>query len=371
MSRTACVIWLVGATALHGSPDADSAATRRHIENLGSRAATVRVRAAKALVEIGKPALPELEAAARSDASRTDAVGDVIDQIRWGVDLLPPGGRFEAPDPGLLDVNVFDDFGLAARARRNPLLVEALVRKVRDYHEAAKRPTGESPPQLARELYAIDRLGALDKTPFDEVERRAKELAKRHTRAEERGRIYAAVAHVYGQSGCRPRTVFWAKRALELPIDPVLRLRMYEYWYSATLLRTDPKARRESAGSRREMLRPALFGLREALRYDLPADAPALPSIAKRRDESPESRRLHRRQVQARVVAHFLRDMATLRNIHTDRVAKHATRTRAESEQLRALLERPQTLRALARALREGEELADGLRIAREAKGSP
>jgi hypothetical protein len=327
----------------------------------------VRARAANALIEVGEKALPSLETVAKSAHPRGEIAGDLIEQIRWHVDLAPRSGRLETPDPDLLDVTVFGDFGLPSHARRNACLVPVLVRKIRESDVDAKRPTGQT-PKLTGGLYALDQLREGLDTDFDAVERRADALLLQFRGSRERGRIFAAVAHVYGQSGCRPRTTFWTQRALALPLDPALRLRMYEYAYSATLLRTRTKDERDKPQTRRALLRPALFGLREALRYDLPAKIPTLPGISLPRDRSAAAARQHRRQVQARVVGRWLGEMTSFRDIHLYRVAKHATRTAEERQRLRTPLSRPEVLQALARALRDGEDMADGLRIAREAK---
>jgi len=367
-TRAALAVCLLGSASLQASADVDAKVVRRHIDNLGSRSAAMRAGAARSLIEIGKSALPELEAAAKRDAlsTRTALVEDLLDQIRWSVDLVSLEERFVPPPAELLDVTVLADLGLAPRAQRNPTLVAFLTRRIRAWDEDAVRPTGQT-PALTGQLVALDRMRAGRKTPFDAVEKRAKELLTRFTSPPERGRIVAAVAHVYGQSGCPPRTLVWTQRALELPLDPATRVRTYEYAYSATLLKTKPSSRRETPEGRRELLRPSLFGLRETQRYDLPATAPELTSITHTRDESEQTARLHRRQVQARVVSRAVREMTTFRDIHRDRVSKHATRTAAEREELRKLLDRPEVLRALARALRRGEDVADGLRIAREA----
>ena len=63
-------------------------------------------------------------------------------------------------------------------------------------------------------------------------------------------------------------------------------------------------------------------------------------------------------------------DTVQFRDIHADRVARHATRSPDERERLRALLDRPEVLTALAHALRRDEDLADGLSIAEKAIGS-
>jgi hypothetical protein len=372
-----CLCWipilalLSTASAIGSADEASPTATRRHIENLGSRVAAVRVRAAIALVEIGEPALPELETTATTDSARREAIAELIDQIRWGVDLVPTDGAVETPDPELLDVTVLGELGFGPGATRNPKLVETLVRQMREYDESFARPSGEPPPALTRALLALDSLRAGFDTPFEEVERRGEALLASYSDPRERGRITAAVAHVYGQSGCSPRTAVWAEKALKLALEPELRLRMYEYVYSTTLLHGVEPAERAKPEGRRSLLRPALFGLREALRYDLPRAAPELPNIRLPADDSPESRRIHRRQVQARRVAEFARDMITNRDIHVDRIVEPATRSPEERDQLRALLYQESVAKALTRALRDvNVDPADGLRIAREAAGS-
>jgi hypothetical protein len=355
-ATTAAILLFAFGSGDDPAPSIDPDLLRRHIENLGSRAEAVRSRAAEALLEIGEPAIPALEETARKDPRRAESAGAIIDQVVWGVDLHRPRARFVAPDPELLDLEVLTNLGMSDAAGRNPILVDALVKKMREHDESSQRPTGQAPP-LARELHALDRLRSSGDVPYEKLEQSAAQLERNFSSAGDRGRIYAMVAHVYGQSGCKPRTVFWARKALKHPVPPELRLRMYEYWYSAVLLQHRPASRRASAEVRRELVRPALFGLREAMRYDLPAARPGLPGVGKYRGDDPELKRVHRRQVQTRVVARFLREMVTFRDIHAARVAENCSQNAAGREELLERLKTPETVDALMRALRAGEDL--------------
>lgn len=345
--------------------EASRATIRRHLENLRSRSPSIRRRSALALAEVGDAALADLEALVREDATRpevADRAGDVIDRIRWGADLLPTAPVEDVP----FDPRSLDGLGLGPGATSNRRLVEAIAGALRRHDETADLPTGVTLP-LRLELNELDGMRAGRETPFDAVEARAEEMLTRYPGPRSQARILAMVAHVYGQSGCRPRTAGWAQRALRLLDDPVLRLRMYEYWYSATLLATRPAARRSTAEGRRTLLLPSLLALREAARYDLPAAAPELPVVGIPADRSDAARRDHRRQVEARVATRLLRDMVALRDIHRRRVLTHATRSLEEREQLRPLLSRPEVLRALARLVRTERDPADGLEAARRA----
>jgi len=357
-----------------GVKTVDPRALRVHIENLASRTPALRSRAARALIDAGEPALPALEETARKDPVRAELAGEVIDQITWGVELLRSEDGFAPPDPELLDLDVLKDLGMADSARRNPILIEALIEKMKEHDASMWQPRGWTPP-LAGALNGLDQLRKGEGTPYDELEQRAAGLEKAFPSPREKGRIVAMVAHVYGQSGCRPRTIFWARKALKSSIPPELRLRMYEYWYSATLLELRTAARRASPEGRRELVRPALFGLKEAMRYDLPAVRMELPEVGRLSTgdgpgRDPAQERLHRRQVQARVAAGFLREMIDFRDIHVARVAENCAADESERRALLESLKTPDAVDALMRALRAGEDLREGLKIVQRRKGS-
>lgn len=362
---------LVWIGAVRSADEADKIASpsmRRAIENLGSRVAAIRARAAKTIVEIGESALPELERSLRADPVRREAIAEIVDQIRWGVDLVPVTETVETPAVDLFDLTVLGELGFGPDAARNPKLVETLVRRMREEGESFARPTGVDPPPLTHALHALDGMRRGRDTPFADVVRRGEELLAAYPEPADRGRIAAMVAHVHGQSGVPPETAAWALRALKLPLEPGLRLRMYEYVYSATLLHQVGPADRSKSEGRRALLRPAIYGLCEALRYDLPSVAHELPNIVLPADDSPESRRIHRRQVQARRVAEFAREMVKNRDILIDRVVKHATQSPEERDEFRRLLDKEVVVKALTRTLRDpAVDPADGLRIAREA----
>lgn len=343
---------------------------RRHIENLASRESAIRRQAAKALIEIGEAAVSSLERTLASDPRRADLAKDILDEIVWGVDLRQREEPRRPPDPELLDVGVLKEIGFPDTAASNPLLVDALTIKVREHDETLHLPTGQAPP-LRAALNALDQLRATEVVPYDELEQKGEILTKQFPSPEEQGRIYAMVAHVYGQSGCRPRTVSWARRALRYPIPPELRLRMYEYWYSATLLQYKTAALRSTPEARRDIVRPALFGLKEAMRYDLPSEVTELPMIELVRENDAQSRALQRRQVQARIAAEFAREMIQFREIHLSRVLEQCAGSAGQREELSRLLATPGALDSLTDALRAGEDLKGGAAIVkrREASG--
>ena len=132
-------------------------------------------------------------------------------------------------------------------------------------------PAPEEPLPVA--LRKLEQLRNGPKTPFAEVDRHAAELLKSHLDPKGQGQIYYELAHIDAQSGlARPQMVIdYAKKALQFPLDPLQRLRLYVYWGDATLVRkpTDPLP-----GRRREAVPIYLQGLMEMHAFTAPPVAP-------------------------------------------------------------------------------------------------
>lgn len=138
---------------------------------------------------------------------------------------------------------------------------------------------------LGENLGALDRLRRGKDTPFQLIDTECEKLLKQYPRAEDQGRIYAHLAHVYAQTGMRrpgdaQRVIDNAKKALEKPLEPRLRLRMFLYWGDAHV-RSDPSDLRKSFFDGRAAAASAYFkGLKEAQQYNIPEVAPEIPTLS-------------------------------------------------------------------------------------------
>jgi len=251
---------------------------------------------------------------------------------------------FSPPDPALLDLDVLEQVGMAKSAKQNQILINALVAAMLYHDNDINRPTGQTPP-LAGELARLDAMRDFQMTPFDEVEVKANKLAKIYAAPDEQGQIYAMVTQVYGQSGGSPRTIYWAKKALEYPLEPSIKVRMYEYWGDATYGKNSHEIRQGSDSAKREAALPYLLGIREVLRYSLPDAKPELPAVGRFRADPPDPvlELKHRKQVQARVVAVFIREMIDLRDVLISQLASQQFSDDIQAqEKLRRLLKTPE-----------------------------
>jgi hypothetical protein len=131
------------------------------------------------------------------------------------------------------------------------------------------------------------KLGELDKVrnekniPYDEVEKRGKELLAEYTAPEEQGRIYFELTQIHGQTGMvhADLVVLYAQKALALCVDPFQRFRLYVYWGDAICIGDIHKPREQQKPLyeiRRIAVRPYLEGLKEMQAYKVPEQRPYL-----------------------------------------------------------------------------------------------
>jgi hypothetical protein len=281
---------------------------------------------------------------------------------RWKAVAKPADGPPAAgPPASLLDMQALHDGGLPEAAASNKKLIEALAGALRRHDQLAHLPTGVTLPMEAA-IVELDGMRAGRETPFDRVEARAAELAKQFSTPEELGRIYAQVAHVYGQSGCPPKTIDWAQKALQQPLEPITRLRMQMYWGDATYLKHAKEIRAGAAASRRAALLAYLTGIEEATTYSLPDKAPELPVVEMVGNVDPPDPGLlekHRKQVQARVVAEFAREMVFFRDVLIRQVAWQGLLGPAsERERIETALKNPQAVARLVKEVKKSEDFA-------------
>ena len=254
----------------------------------------------------------------------------------------------DTPDPSLLDVQVLKQAGYGPSAVENGLLLKALAEAMRQYNEDSQRPAGVTPP-LNADLARFDALRAGEDTPFDKAEALAASLLEQYKSDLEHGRIYAALTHLYGQSGSEPKTIDWARKTLEYPIDPRVRLRMYEYWGDAAFLKDFRELRAGSPAACRGIALPYLLGLRQAMRYNLPEETPDLPRLDIRSFVDPAAPKLPDLPQQARVVAVFTREMVQLRDTLAGQLAGLGILGPAFSgKEAEAMLRQPAAIESLA-----------------------
>jgi hypothetical protein len=135
--------------------------------------------------------------------------------------------------------------------------------------------------ELGQKLTALDRLRAGTRTPLGSIEKESAALLKEHTAREEQGRIYFLLTESYGQArmsvnGNAAKVIDYAPKALECPLDPVRRLRLYAYWGDAIIL---SDLSRPLSARRAEAAPIYLKGLKEARQYDIPDVVPKRPPI--------------------------------------------------------------------------------------------
>lgn len=248
-----------------------------------------------------------------------------------------------------LDANLFSQLGMPAAAADNPVLVPALRSAIARHDESMNRPAGQT-PLLNADLDALDRLRAGPATDFNAAEKLAESLVEHYKAPAERGRIYAMLTQVFGQSGSGPETITWARKSLEYPLEPRQQLRMYIYWGDAAFLKDVRRVRAADPAARRDVGKPYLLGIQQALRYSLPPNTPELPAVNRigRADGNADNGNAHRRQVVARVTAEFIREMVQMRDILIRQFISNSLNLNERDEpRLREALMNPKTVETL------------------------
>ncbi|MFC1780794.1 hypothetical protein ACFLZ8_00840 [Planctomycetota bacterium] len=199
---------------------------------------------------------------------------------------------------------------------------------------------------LDEELYEVDQLRAGRDTPFDEVDRRCNELLQEYTEPNDQGKIYFIRVQVEGQSGFRrPEKILeFIEKALELPQEPLKKVRLYIYRGDA--IQTDNRGvhNQELIVARREAAMPYLYGLKEMLQYDLPEEKPELPIVNRVRYAGPpdteeylEIKRRNEEQMAAWRLAKFQRDMISYRDVLNSQISGMYSRFPWASDEIREL----------------------------------
>ena len=134
---------------------------------------------------------------------------------------------------------------------------------------------------LENELRALEPMKKGKATPLDQVDRLADRLLSKYTGRDDRSQIYCAVALVYVQSGTSYAKFLekYTKRALDLPPDPLQRLRRY---HELGALQYEIAYRHVPDWTPFNKFRPTvvvyyLEGLRDAKKYNIPEERPLIP----------------------------------------------------------------------------------------------
>ncbi|MGA2060996.1 MAG: hypothetical protein ABSG67_10980 [Thermoguttaceae bacterium] len=203
-------------------------------------------------------------------------------------------------------------------------------------------------------------------TPFDEVEKRGKELLAEYTTPEEQAQIYYELTEMHGQTGMvhADLVVQYAQKALALPVDAFQRFRLYVFWGDAIFIGNIHKPTQQQTPFyeiRKVAVRPYLEGLKEMQAYKIPEQRPNFPGVDSYDIVAPENSPVYQRfkkqhddQMAARKKAEFDEKLwsshQTLMNAVVDLYSKKpyaatelrqiATKTLADPAEVDALMKR-------------------------------
>jgi hypothetical protein len=186
--------------------------------------------------------------------------------------------------------------------------------------------------------------GEDSKTRYKHGERRAGELLKQFSDPNDQGQIWFELTQLYGQTAGPPqRIVECAKQALQFPVEPQQKIRLYEYWADG-LCRTDRYFSRRSE-LRRAAAAVCLDGLVEFNKIDVANYVPrlppgALPKIPPSLDPSERAFwEKERSDAKAKAHAIFVRDITLYRDALNGRIMfMYTLRPYAAADELRALI---------------------------------
>jgi hypothetical protein len=137
---------------------------------------------------------------------------------------------------------------------------------------------------LSIKLRELDQIRKETVIPFDEVEKRGKELLTEYTTPEDQGRIYCELVEIHANTGMvhADLVVEYAQKALALAVDPFQRFRLYGAWGGAIDIGNIHKPREQQTPFyeiRKVAVRPYLEGLKEMQAYKIPEQRPYLPGF--------------------------------------------------------------------------------------------
>lgn len=203
--------------------------------------------------------------------------------------------------------------------------------------------------ELEKELDELKKLHLGEKTPFEQAEKKCNELLEKYTEPEEQAMIYYHLAVVYSQSGqIKPdKTIEFSKKALEFPLDPIERLRIYIWWGDAIQIANGGVRGQDLVVARRKAVMPYLNGLNESLsiqypKYTQPENLPEEQNVKtdSRDNIGPFLRRRKTEQRKALYEwkkARFEEDLNQHKRILTDQVSYMYSRFPWASDEIREL----------------------------------
>jgi len=226
---------------------------------------------------------------------------------------------------------------------------------------------------LITKLHELDQMRNGKNTPFDEVEKRGKDLLAKYTSPEEQGQIYFHLTEIHGQSGMEHTdlVIQHAQSSLELAVDSVQRLRLYVYWGDAIMianLHSTIQDKKPFFEVRRLAAKPYLEGLKESQKYEIPQEMPKLPGVGKYvgPDNDAQYQQIkikHDEQMDARNKALLGQRLWISRKVLTGQIVEIYSRPPYAATELRQLatkiLEDPTEVDALMKLIEDKDALKD------------
>jgi hypothetical protein len=183
--------------------------------------------------------------------------------------------------------------------------------------------------ELDRRLIEIDMQRNGHETPSQRLEQECLALIPKFSAPAEKGRIFAQIAANYAQDGLKTpdKTIEYARKALDEPLDAATRSLMYVYWADGLQARLGAAAASQAA-ARREIATVCLRGLKSIMDHGVPESPVDLPTVDRFEHggdvNDPELRALaerHQRQLEARRDALLLNELHMFRGILIDKCA--------------------------------------------------
>lgn len=139
--------------------------------------------------------------------------------------------------------------------------------------------------ELDKKLAPIRGQGMRAGTDWAKLETECLELVEDFNSPENLGAIYATIVRIYSGKGFTskdvqlPKTIEYAKKALEYPLDVPTKCHMYGRWGDVLIVQALDGPEEDMIKKRREAIVPILQGLRLALDNRAPKEIQKLPAV--------------------------------------------------------------------------------------------